>query len=262
MNRPASLFLVIGSICAALFFGDLAREGLWYGWVGGGVSLIAGTGLLYYLMAGFAVLSVMGRTLLALLPIALLAGTIIATILSLTDLSASVQRALIAATVVAAGWVVTFVTREWRAVSAERERRRDIIQATIVEVELISDHGQLADWEASIQAIKDAFYANRGYRVFIYYGHQFGTLRRLVSQIEILQKHQIRPVMDLFQILDRLERMEARISEPAYAELPWDRREAGVVRFLRLQSQVPELAQEAVKSLKDGPFFGWLPRAI
>lgn len=261
MKRFGLLFLVLFCGFGSVYFVELAQAGYWGAWFGVAVCISFGLGLIYYLLAGFAVVSVIVRTLLTVVPVGALAAAIILIIMSLLTVDINLQRALIAATVVASGWVVTFVTGEWRALNQEQERRRDIIQAAIVEVELIADHGRLADWNASMTKIKDSFFADRRYQVFIYYGHQFVTLRRLVEQVEILQKHQIRPVMDLFQILDRLERMEARISDAAYATLPWERREAGVLRFLELQSKVPDLADNAVEALKNGPFFGVLPKS-
>lgn len=219
---------------------------------------VLGFGALYYLLSGLAVAAVFVRAALAFVPIAGVAGGLIYWLVKVEWLEQEEERALIAATVVAAGWVVAFVTGELRQVNQEQERRRDIIRAALAEIDLIVDWAAPIDWTRAIEDMKDNFFKNRSYQVFVFYGHQFGTLQRLTSQIEILSKPQIMPVTEFFQLLDRMERMEARMGEDAFANLHWERRQQAVIRYLELQAKVSGAGRIAADALRNRPFHGLL----
>lgn len=253
----------MGSVAvAALILPHLAGPLGGVGVVGQGAAVAATVGGAYCLLLGFSTAAIFARAALALVPIGGLAVALILSLDQIDGLGGVDRRALIAAIVVAAGWVVGFVTAEMRRVGQEQERRRDLIRAVISEVELIASHGRKNDWQASIGAVEAEFQKDRRYQAFIFYGHNFATLRRLVDQIEVLRWRQIRSVMDLYQLLDRLDRMEDRIASDAFRALPWDRRQAGLVRFLTLQSQVPSIADDALMSLRDGPFNGLMGKIV
>ena len=179
-------------------------------------------------------------------------------IIGVDGLDERVTQALIAAIVVAAGWVVGFVTSEWRSVSLEQERRRDLIKAAVAEIELIVSYSNEVDWGKAASKTKDEFFKDSRYKIFILYGHEFSTLRRPVDNIEVLRKAQITPVIDAFQLLDRIERMETRLSDPAFAALPANRREAAVLRYIDMQEKVGRTCQKAVDALRKVPFQGLL----
>jgi len=219
---------------------------VWFNVIAGGciaLALIGG----YYLLLGLSMAAVLVRATFAIVPVGLFAGGLIYTVLQFDTLEPREAQALIAAIVVAAGWIVAYLTGEWRRVGTEQERRRDIVRAVMTELELIADHGKRAKWDQAIESEQDNFRKSAQYDVFIFYGQQFVTLKRLVSQIEILRWDQIRPVMDVFQALDRLERMEKRMESEAFKALPKPRREKGLVRYLTLHAQVPKLAETAIK---------------
>lgn len=212
----------------------------------------------YYFLVGLAVAAIFIRATLALFPIGLVTAALVVFVLQWDWLGDVERRAVASAIVVAAGWVVAFVTGEWRRVSTEQERRRDMVRAAITEIELISTHGRKVDWDTRIKDIEDQYAAAPDYKAFIFYGHTYGTLRRLVEQVEILEWDQIRPVMDLFQLLDRLDRIQDRIDSDQFRDLPSSRRCEGLKRYLTLQSQVSTIADAAVDALRKGPFQGWL----
>ncbi len=238
------------------------------GW--SGVSLI-GHGLLllvwagsvasvYYLLAGSSVLAIFVRAILALFPIGGVTAVLIYVVLTYVDLSEDSKRAVVAAIVVAAGWVVAFVTTEWRMATDEQERRRDVIRAALTEVELIVRLAQDVDWAARRRDIAEAFFRDRRYAVFVMYGDQFETLRRLAAQIEILNRAQIRPVLEFYQILSRLAQIEENISSTSFASLSPERREAIVLHYIEMRSAVPEIGGRARDALGTGPFHGLLRR--
>ncbi len=217
-------------------------------------------GWVYYQLVGEVVARVFLRAALALVPVAMVATVLVLFVVRNSGLEPDVQRALIAAIAVAAGWVVTYVTAEWRRVATEQERRRDIVEAVITEVELIRKFGQRMDWTSASDEMIADFHKDRRHRIFIYYGQQYGTLKRLVGQIEILRRVQIGPVMDLFQALDRIDRMQDRMENEGFHNLDWSRRLAAGKRYLTLNEEIPSLCDAALVALKKGPFAGLLGR--
>lgn len=257
MHRPAFPLLIGAVVLAGLWAWDSRDTSV----VGlGAVSIvfymIAVVGV-YYLLIGLRMAKVLIGAILAVVPVGLFSGTLIALILSVQDgFEARIVQALIAAVVVASGWVIAYLTAEWSRVGAEQERRRDIIRAAISELELIQKHSEIADWDKAIADATDQL-RDPDHRVFIYYGHQYATLRRLVDQIEVLEWEQITAVMEAFQALDRLDRMQERMDSDAFVALPVARRKEGLLRFLRLHAQISGLSQNAITALRNGPFQGW-----
>ncbi|WP_299045568.1 hypothetical protein [uncultured Tateyamaria sp.] len=223
-----------------------------------GVAGVLAIGAFYYLLSGIAVVAIFLRALLALVPITAVSGALIYWVITKSGLEAGEQRALVAAIAVAAGWVVAFVTGEMRVVNQEQERRRDIIRAALAEIDLIVDWAAPIDWAAAISDMQQNFFKNRSYKVFVFYGHQFETLRRLTAQIEILSKPQIMPVTEFYQLLDRLEQMETKMGATEFDALPWDRREKAVTRYLELQGKVAGAGKIAAAALRNRPFHGWI----
>lgn len=217
-------------------------------------------GCFYFALAGMAIVAIFLRAALALLPIGILAGAIIYGIVQADILGDAETRAVVAAVVVAAGWVVAFVTGELRQTNLEQERRRDVVRAALVEVQQIIAATSPTDWDKVEEHTKREFFNDRRYEVFVMYSQQFKVLTRLVDQIEILRKGQIERVMALFQLLDRLSEMETRFDMDAFKALPWERRQDAVLRYIKLQRQVPAAAVKAEDALKDAPFWGWLRR--
>ncbi|KIC43277.1 hypothetical protein RA27_08330 [Ruegeria sp. ANG-R] len=217
-------------------------------------------GCVYYLLAGMSLVTIFLRALLALLPVAALAALIVAQITESTLFDDGETRALIAAVAVAAGWVVTFVTAEMRQTNQEQERRRDMIRAVLAEIDLIVDWSRPINWDEAEQDMRQNFHNDPRYSVFVAYGHQFGALKRLTGQIEILRDDQIMPVTDFFQLLDRLETMETRMSEERFSALNWERRQATIIRYLKLQEKVAPTGKKAADVLRKAPFRGWIRR--
>jgi len=257
MRRPAFPLLIFALLVAGFWtwgYGD--RHWSYFGVAG--LCFAGSIVATYYLLWGLSMASVLVRALIALVPVGFFTLGLILVVLRLDLEESRIAQALIAAVVVAGGWVVAYLTGEWRRVGIEQERRRDVVRAVITELELIADHGKRADWDVAIKRAKDDFRKHAKHDVFIFYGHQFITLKRLVAQIEVLRWSQIRAVMDVFQALDRLERMETKMDSDAFRALPKQRREDGLVRYLTLHSQIPKLAKAALEKLRnEGPFHGW-----
>jgi hypothetical protein len=258
MSRPRIIWGIVALILVSVAVIQFWPEGSpWRFGLAGLCGLLA-LGWTYYLMTGLSVLAVFMRAFLATLPVGFVAVGVIWGVLQIEGTDQDVIRAIIAAVVVAAGWVVGFVSTEWRRVGQDQEKRRDMVKAALTEIELIVHHVQKQDWDALIEETRAAFFNDSRYHVFIYYGHQFGTTRRLIEQIEILDAGQIRSVMDFFQLLDRLERMEARIASDEFIKLPVARREAGIVRYLKMQRAIPKVGERAADALRIERFQGWL----
>ncbi len=224
------------------------------------VLITVSMGCVYFALAGMAIVTIFLRAMLALLPIGALAGAIIYGVVQADFLETDETRAVVAAIVVAAGWVVAFVTGELRQTNLEQERRRDVVRAALVEVQQIIAATSQTDWDRVEDNTKALFFDDHRYEIFVMYGSQYKVLKRLVEQIEILRKHQIERVMALFQLLDRLSEIETRFDMDGFRNLPWERRQDAVLRYINLQRKVPAAAIKAEDALKDAPFWGWLRR--
>lgn len=215
----------------------------------------------YYLLDGLEPLLTLIRAVLVLLPIGGLATLLIGALVASEVFPSSEHRtlqALIAGIVVAAGWVTTFVTGEWRRMTMERERRGDMIVATRDEIALIKKFNERADWPGIRQEISDQYRKDSRYQAFIAYGPEYSTLKRLVEQVEILRQDQIEAVKSLYQLLDRIDQTHAAIHSDDFKTLPADRREKTVMRYLSLYESVSVTAEKALSVLSDEPYPGLL----
>lgn len=247
-----TLALVLG--CLALFALDLGGLDL-------AVYAIAALAAfsLYVALLGLRRASVFLRAALALLPIGLLVWVGVDRVMAWNDGQETAElRAIIAGAVVAAGWVAAFITGEMRRVDQEIERRGDIIRAVMSEIDLIVEFSRKADWAQSKEEAEANFFKDQRFVPFVIYKHQYGTLRRLVDQIEILEKNQIRPVLDAFQLLDRLDQIQERMQSETFAKLEWERRRSIFLRYLTLNEELTDVGSKALNALEDKPFHGVL----
>lgn len=242
-----------------LVFGYVGLSGGWPIWL---VSLFGAFALacIYYALAGMAVVAIFLRAILAMLPIGAAAGAIIYFVISRDILETEETRAVIAAIVVAAGWIVAFVTGEMRQTNLQQERRRDTIRAALVEIQQILAATAPTRWDDIAKETKAEFEKDSDYVIFVMYAPQFSVLKRLIEQVEILHKDQIERVMALYQLLDRIEEIEERFDMEQFKSLPWQRRQKVVLRYIELQKKVPTAAERAEAALKDAPFWGLLRR--
>ena len=182
--------------------------------------------------------------------IALMLGAGLVVLVNLVEINLTnfrVQQALVAGLVVASGWLITFLLREMSVLLDTNERRRDMIRAVRAEVELIKHFAEKVNWEEAMDAIRAAYAADPDYPPFVAYGRQFAVLRRLVDEIEILDtEDQIRAVIDMFQLLDRLEQLEGRFSEVRFASLSQERRCEAVIRYHKMQQVLPSVADRVL----------------
>ena len=239
-----------------LVLGYVGLSGGWPIWL---VSLFWAFALacIYYALAGMAVVAIFLRAILAMLPIGAAAGAIIYFVISRDVLETEETRAVIAAIVVAAGWIVAFVTGEMRKTNLEQERRRDTIRAALVEIQQILAATAPTRWDDIAKETKAEFEKDPDYVIFVMYAPQFSVLKRLIEQVEILHKDQIERVMAIYQLLDRIEE---RVDMEQFKSLPWQRRQKVVLRYIELQKKVPTAAEGAEAALKDAPFWGLLRR--
>lgn len=255
MRGWLALFL---ALCFGLLAFGASAQG-WPGWLAALLGICA-LGCVYFALAGMAIVTIFLRATLALLPIGILAAAIINVVVQSGILADGETRAVVAAIIVASGWVVAFVTGEMRQTNLEQERRRDIARAALVEVQQIIAATSKTDWDVAEAQTKEQFHKDHRYEIFVMYSLQFKVLSRLVDQIEILRKSQIERVMALYQLLDRLNDMEQRFDTEGFKSLPWQRRQEAVLRYIGLQRKVPVAAEKAEAALKDAPFWGWLRR--
>ena len=157
--------------------------------------------------------------------------------------------ALLAGIAVSLGWIAGPLTQELRRSDEQEERRRDMIEACANEVWLIAKFAANLNIEVVIQQMQRSFARDNSYRVFVLYQREFGTLRRLVEQIEILRKDQIDPVMSFFQLMSRLDQIEGKLNSEQFCTLPRPRRENAVVMYYRILETVPADSLRVLEAL-------------
>lgn len=221
-------------------------------WSGGAVAA-ATFALTVYLIAIPEVLrTILRRAMLVLLPVFVAVATIIVVLVRLEGLEDGARNAIIAGTIVMSGWVVTFLTHELR-LATERERRRaDLIEALSAEAKKIRKDAGKLDAEAAIGTIRTNFESDPNYQPFVFYGHNFETFKKVMSEIEVLPFDQIETVVNFYQLMDRLERMETVLGSEAFSKLPSMRKEDGLVRFMRLHGQVASEAEKVISLSASG----------
>ena len=164
-----------------------------------------------------------------------------------------VQQAFVAGLVVASGWLITFLLREASVLLDVRERRRDMIRAVRAEVELVQFMAEKLDCDQAIHDIEAEYAQDPNYKPLVAYGQQSAVLKRLVGEIEILDTgNQIRAVIDMYQLMDRMAQLETLFAEPGFAELDADRQVSAIRRYFKMYKVLPSVAERVLTQLPRG----------
>ncbi|MEO0358097.1 MAG: hypothetical protein AAF386_07340 [Pseudomonadota bacterium] len=211
----------------------------------------------YFILAGSHIVLVFVRAGMALVPIAGATGLLVQRLLDI-KVDDGIKRALIAAVIVAAGWIVGFVTRELQRTSERNERQADLIRALSNEIEVIVALNARVDWEERVEGLAQEFQKDMRYQTFILYDHQATILNRVVAQVEVLTDSQIPPVMAFFQLVDRLQQLADRMRTDDFKSLPGDRRRDIAILYHRLQAKLVTQGNDTLTALKIKPHLGLL----
>ncbi|MBE9637829.1 hypothetical protein [Salipiger mangrovisoli] len=212
----------------------------------------------YLALAGARGLVFAKMVLLVLLPLAGIALLLIVAVVQfLPQAGAGAEKitpAIIAGIAVSLGWIAGPLAQELRRNDEREERRRDMIEASANEIWLIAKFASNLDCKAAIQEISEAFEKDESYEVFVFFRRDYGTLKRLIEQIEILQKQQIGPMLGLYQRLNQLDQMEENMASDRFRLLSRVRREKAVKVYYRVLDGIPEEAVVALHALDRGEY--------
>jgi len=252
MQRAFGILLM--SVALAMGFLAIPPEQVMLRWSGLACALLVTTGCGYYLLEGSATLHVMIRALCALLPVAL--GVFLLTVLIQRGGEPPESRIMIAAVVVAGGWVVGFITQELRRVDEREEKRRDLIKALKAEIRPIITLNKKIDWKDAEEKAKRDFASDPNFVPFLVFLHDTDVLRRVVSEINLLDRDQIDDIYAFFHLMDKIRQVAVRLESDAYSEMIAERRKDVYLRLLRMHGLVAETGEAALEALDKDRFGG------
>lgn len=206
---------------------------------------------IYVWIAGPIVAFVLWRAFLALVPVGAVATGFIYALLSIDsfDLDDRILAGLIAAIVVAAGWIVGFVTQELRRNDERDELRGDLVEALEVEIAFMIARGDKVDWSHEVQRAKAAFFKDSRYVPYVHLRLPAEALGKIQENIELLHKDQIEAVSAYAHLVNETRQLTTRISDPSYASLDPKRREQVFVFWLGLQERLSAAGSDALDAL-------------
>lgn len=252
MQRTVGILLM--SLAVAMLFLAIPPEQGMLRWSGLACALLAATGCAYYLFEGAATLHVIMRAVIALLPVAL--GVFLLTVLIQRGDDPPESRLMIAAIVVAGGWVVGFITQELRRVDDREEKRRDLIKALTAEIKPIITLNRKIDWKDAEEKAKRDFASDPAFVPFLVFLHDTDVLRRVVNEIDLLNREQIDDIYSFFHLMDKIRQVAVRLENDAYSAMSAKRREDVYIRLLRMHGVVAETGEAALKALDKDRFRG------
>lgn len=229
-----------------------------------------GTTVLLFLLAMFLVLLVFvvsyflrrflaARLALRVTTVLLFVAAIVAfplfAIASNSSLKTGISQALIAATVVASGWLVTFLVQEYREESERQRRRIDVQRAVRTEIELHYRDVEDTDWNGLKSRMDADFTNDKAYRPFIPRRERDRYFSVVIDSIDLLSDTQIVDVMRYYELVGRLELMNADLRSENYEEMGTDRKKAMALRFLALEETAAKYAHAAIRSLSNESYF-------
>src|SRR5690606_38142922 len=150
--------------------------------------------ILYGMVSGLAVLFVVWRAALALIPVGALAGGVIYLVWGHLGDDDELLKALIAGIVVAGGWVAGFVTQELRRADGRDERCDDLMAALEVEIGFVVKKSRAANWAKEQERLAEEFRRDSDYVPYIHLRLPTEALDRIMANVEILPKSHIESV--------------------------------------------------------------------
>ena len=217
---------------------------------------------IYVWVAGPIVAFVLWRAFLALVPVAAVSALLVYILLSIEaiDLDTRILAGLIAAIVVAAGWIVGFVTQELRRNDERDELRGDLIEALQVEIAFMIARGEKVDWDREVERATTSFFKDGRYVPYVHLRLPADALSKIQENIELLDKDQIEAVSAYAHLVNETRQLTTRIADPSYARLDTERRKQVFVFWLGLQKRIPDAGENALKVLSKRPVRGLIRR--
>jgi hypothetical protein len=184
--------------------------------------------LLLYRRKQVALLSVLGRGVAILLPISLAFLVPILLVLSLPALDVRLKQATIAALIIAAGWVTTFVFQQEREQKLRDDRRQDTLSALQQEIFNVLSKLDSQDIRASAQTqqnrIRNGGFGPYGYVPFSTSESPPIVFDAVSDSIPLLKSETIEPVLRFYAEYADLRTLIQDMKTDEYRGLAPDRR--------------------------------------
>lgn len=228
-------------VISLLLAGFLAALG--YGAAWGGVSLtIAGIFgpaffiALYFVWAGPLLSGVFLRVLAALIPLVGLAALVILWIVKGLSDAVGVKTALITGTVIAAGWIATWLAAEYRRDRDRDQTRREVLYALRSEIFTAFQTLDSIDWRQNAEEIQDKIRdggdcERTRYHPFVGTESPPIVFQAVSGAINLLPEGTLEPVLRFYSALNDLATLGADMRSDTFAGLDAKRRIGGHVRL-------------------------------
>jgi hypothetical protein len=196
-----------------------------------------------------------GRVVLIAVFVATLVAVPLWQIAGADQFDVKIRQALIAAIVVAAGWLVTFLVQEYRLESERERKRMDVQKAVRTEIELHYLDVYDTDWGQLCLRMEAEFFKDSRYTPFVPRRDRDRFLSDSLDRIELLSDNQIVQVMRYYELAERLELMNEDIRSDRYREMPVAKRQSFALRLLELEETCMRYALQAIECLASRRYF-------
>ncbi len=190
-----------------------------------------------------------------------IAGLLIGYLARDESIDVRVRQAMIAGSVVAAGWIITFLLQEYRFYRERRERRNDLQRALYAEIRACLD-GQLrrdnleSYGSEMVARMQDAADEGEDYIPFIPHETNDIVFKAIISDVHVLPIASIDPIVLYYAQLAAIDALIADLRSEAFTKLDVDRRIAMYRDYISLKREALRLGEDALKGMENVERYG------
>lgn len=203
----------------------------------------------------------MRRILFIATGLIVLGGLLVAYLATSTEIEVRVLQALIAASALALGWIVTFLLQEYRAHRQRHDRMNDVQKALYAEIRACLE-GQLKrdDLERHgsemVARMRDAADEQTRYIPLIPSERNDMIFKAIVGEIHILPRISIDPVVVYYSQLAAIDAIIEDLRSEAFATLHVDRQIRMYQDYISLKKEAITLGEQALDVMERVSRFG------
>jgi len=201
------------------------------------------------------------RALLISIFVVSLAGLAIAYVAGIESIDVRVRQAMIAGSVVASGWVITFLLQEYRFYRERSERVNDMQRAIYAEIRACLD-GQLKRDDLQkygnemIARMRDAADEEETYIPLIPSETNNIVFISIISEVYVLPTASIDPVVLYYSQLAAIDALISDLRSEAFEKLSPDRRIAMYRDYISLKVEAIRLGEDALLGIENVARYG------
>lgn len=191
---------------------------------------------IHFIWAGSLLARVFGRVLMALIPLVALAALTVYWIARHVPDNLAFKAALITGTVIATGWVATWVATEYQRDRERARTRREVLYALRSEIFTAFQTLDSIDWLENAQHVQDAIAdggddENTRYHPFVGTESPPIVFQTVSASINLLPEPTLEPVLRFYSALNDLATLGADMRSDRFVELDAERRIGGHARL-------------------------------